>query len=128
MEHRPGAGSNIGAEAAARAVPDGYTLLLASPANAVNATLYDKLNFNFIRDLAPVSGMVRLPNVVVVHPSVSARTVPELIAFATANPGKLNFAAATGTSIHLSGELFKMMAGVDMGHRRLRRAAPAPTD
>jgi len=128
IEHRPGAGSNIGTEAVVRAAPDGYTLLLASPANTVNATLYDKLNFNFIRDVAPVAGIVRLPNVMVLHPSVPARSVPEFIAYAKTNPGKLNFAAAPGTSIHLSGELFKMMAGVDLVHVSYRGAGPALTD
>jgi tripartite-type tricarboxylate transporter receptor subunit TctC len=128
IEHRPGAGSNIGTEAVVRAAPDGYTLLLVSPANAVNATLYEKLNFNFIRDIAPVAGIVRLPNVMVLHPSVAANSVPEFIDFAKANPGKLNFGAAPGTSIHLSGELFKMMAGVDIVHVSYRGAGPALTD
>ena len=100
-----------------RAPPDGYTLLLVGSANAINATLYDKLNFNFIRDIAPVAGIVRAPNVMVVHPSVPAKTVPEFIAYAKANPGKINMASAgNGTRAHVAGELFKMMAGVDMVH------------
>ena len=94
IENRPGAGSNIGTEAVVRAPPDGYTLLLVSPANAINATLYDKLNFNFIRDIAPVAGIIRVPNVMVVNPSVPAKTVPEFIAYAKANPGKINMASA----------------------------------
>ena len=94
IENRPGAGGNIGTEAVVRAPPDGYTLLLVSPANAINATLYDKLNFNFIRDIAPVAGIIRAPNVMVVNPSVPAKTVPEFIAYAKANPGKINMASA----------------------------------
>ena len=94
IENRPGAGSNIGTEAVVRAPPDGYTLLLVSPANAINATLYDKLNFNFIRDIAPVAGIIRVPTVMEVNPSVPAKTVPEFIAYAKANPGKINMASA----------------------------------
>ena len=117
IENRPGAGSNIATETVVRAAPDGYTLLLVAPANAINATLYDKLNFNFIRDIAPVASIVRAPFVMVVNPSVPAKTVPEFIAYAKANPGKINMASAgNGTSAHVSGELFKMMAGVDMVH------------
>ena len=117
IENRPGAGGNIGTEAVVRRPPDGYTLLLVSVANAINATLYDKLNFNFIRDIAPVAGIIRVPNVMVVNPSVPAKTVPEFIAYAKANPGKINMASAgNGTAPHLAGELFKMMAGVDMVH------------
>ena len=117
IENRPGAGSNIGTEAVVRAPPDGYTLLLVGPPNAINATLYDKLNFNFIRDIAPVAGIIREPNVMLVHPSVPAKTVPEFIAYAKANPGKLSMASAgNGTSPHVAGELFKMMTGVDMVH------------
>src|SRR5262249_1526785 len=111
-----------------RAPADGYTLLLISPSAAINATLYEKLNFNFIRDIAPIGDIARLPNIVLVHPSVPATTIPELIAYAKANPGRLNFGAATGTSIHLSGELFKMMAGVNMVHISYRGAGPALTD
>src|SRR5438128_9287065 len=117
IENRPGAGTNIATEAVARAAPDGYTLLLATPANAINATLYDKLNFNFIRDIAPVASLIRTPNVIVVNPSVPANTLPEFIAYAKANPGKISMASAgNGTSAHVAGELFKMMAGVDMVH------------
>ena len=112
-----------------KAPPDGYTLLFVTPANAINATLYEKLNFNFIRDIAPVAGLIRVPNVMVVHPSVPAKTVPELIAYAKANPGKLNLAAGgIGTSAHMAGELFKMMAGINMVHVPYRGAAPAITD
>ena len=129
IENRPGAGSNIATEAVVRAPPDGYTLLLVSPANAINATLYDKLNFNFIRDIAPVAGIIREPHVMVVNPSVPAKTVPEFIAYAKANPGKLNMASAgNGTAAHVAGELFKMMTGVDMVHVPYRGAAPALTD
>ena len=102
IENRPGAGSNIGTEAVVRAPPDGYTLLLVGPPNAINATLYDKLNFNFIRDIAPVASIIRVPNVMVVNPSVPAKTVPEFIAYAKANPGKINMASAgNGTSAHV---------------------------
>ena len=129
IENRPGAGSNIATEAVVRAPPDGYTLLLVGTANAINATLYDKLNFNFIRDIAPVAGIIRVPNVMVVNPSVPAKTVPEFIAYAKANPGKINMASGgIGTAAHVSGELFKMMAGVDMVHVPYRGAAPALTD
>jgi tripartite-type tricarboxylate transporter receptor subunit TctC len=107
IENRPGAGSNIATEAAVRAPPDGYTLLLAASPNAINASLYDKLNFNFIRDIAPVAAIIVVPNVMVVHPSVPAKTVPEFIAYAKANPGKINMASAgTGTGSHIAGELF----------------------
>ena len=129
IENRPGAGSNIATEAVVRAPPDGYTLLLVIAPNAINATLYDKLNFNFIRDIAPVAGISRVPNVMVVNPSVPAKTVPEFIAYAKANPGKINMASAgNGTAHHVSGELFKMMTGVDMVHVPYRGAAPALTD
>jgi tripartite-type tricarboxylate transporter receptor subunit TctC len=112
-----------------RAAPDGYTLLLVAPANAINATLYGKLTYNFIRDIAPVAGLIRFANVVVVNPSVPAKTIPEFIAYAKANPGKLNMASSgNGSTIHVSGELFKMMAGVNMVHVPYRGGAPAMTD
>ena len=113
VENRPGAGGNIATEAVVRAPPDGYTLLLVASANAINATLYDKLNFNFIRDIAPVASIIRVPNVMEVNPSFPAKTVPEFIAYAKANPGKINMASAgIGTATTCAGELFKMMAGV----------------
>src|SRR5258705_10428912 len=111
IENRPGAGTNVATEAAVRSAPDGYTLLAVSPANAINATLYEKLNFNFIRDIAPVAGIVREPNVMVLNPSIPAKSVPEFIAYAKANPGKLSMASGgSGTASHMAGELFKMMA------------------
>jgi tripartite-type tricarboxylate transporter receptor subunit TctC len=117
IENRPGAGSNIGTEAVVNANPDGYTLLLVNPANAINATLYDKLNFNFIRDIAPVAVLYRGPLVMVVNPSFPAKTIPEFIAYAKANPGKINYASAGNGSLqHVAGELFKVMAGIDMLH------------
>ena len=129
IENRPGAGSNIGTEAVMRAPPDGHTLLLAASANAINATLYDKLNFNFIRDIAPVAAINREPLIMLVNPSFPAKTVPEFIAYARANPGKINMASAgNGTPAHVSGELFKMMTGVDMVHVPYRGAGPALTD
>jgi tripartite-type tricarboxylate transporter receptor subunit TctC len=129
IENRPGAGTNIATEAVVKAAADGYTLLLISPANAINATLYDKLNFNFIHDITPVAAVSRVPNVLEINPSIPARTVLELIAYVKANPGKVNFASAgTGTSQHVSGELFKMMAGVNMTHVPYRGAAPALID
>jgi tripartite-type tricarboxylate transporter receptor subunit TctC len=129
VEDRPGAGTNIAAEAVARAPADGYTLLLATVANAVNATLYEKINFNFMADLAPVAGIMRVPNVVVVNPSFPAKTVPELIAYAKANPGKINFGSGgAGGSDHMATELFKMMVGVGMTHVPYRGLAPALTD
>jgi len=129
IESRPGAGTNIATEAVVRAPPDGYTLLLVAPANAINASLYDKLNYNFIRDIVPVSGLIRFPNVVVVNPAVPVNTIPELIAYAKANPGKLNMASSgNGSTIHVSGELFKMMTGINMVHVPYRGGAPALTD
>jgi tripartite-type tricarboxylate transporter receptor subunit TctC len=129
VESRPGASTNIAAEAVVHAPSDGYTLLLVAPANAINATLYEKLNFDFIRDIAPVAGLIRFPNVLQVNPSVPAKTVPEFIAYAKANPGKLNMASAgNGSTTHVSGELFKMMTGVSMVHVPYRGAAPALTD
>ena len=115
IENRAGAGSNLGTEAVVRAPPDGYTLLQATATNAWNATLYDNLNFNFLRDIAPIASIIRVPFVMVVNPSVPAKTVPEFIAYAKANPGKVNMASAgVGSPQHVYGELFKMMAGVDM--------------
>jgi tripartite-type tricarboxylate transporter receptor subunit TctC len=129
IDNRPGAGTNIGTEAVVRASPDGHTLLLVNAANAINATLYEKLSFNFIRDIAPVAGIMRLPSVMVVHPSLPAKTVPEFIAYAKANPGKLSMASGgIGSGSHVAGELFKMMAGVDMVHVPYRGVAPALTD
>jgi tripartite-type tricarboxylate transporter receptor subunit TctC len=129
IENRPGAANNIATEAVARAPADGYTLLLVNPANAINTTLYDKLNFSFLHDIAPVAGLIRVPNVMEVNPGVPAKTVPEFIAYAKANPGKVNFASGgSGTSVHMSGELFKMLAGINMVHVPYRGAAPAVTD
>ena len=129
IESRPGAATNLATEAVVRAPPDGYTLLLVAPANAINATLYDKLNFNFLHDIAPVAGIIRFPNVVVVNPSLPIKTIPELIAYAKANPGRLNMASSgNGSTIHMSGELFKMMTGVNMVHVPYRGGAPALTD
>jgi tripartite-type tricarboxylate transporter receptor subunit TctC len=129
IESRPGAGTNIATESVVRAPADGYTLLFVGAPNAINATLYSKLNFNFIRDIAPVAGIVGVPNVMVVHPSLPVTTVPEFIAYAKANPGKINMASSgVGTSPHLAGELFKMMTGVDFLHVPYRGAAPAVTD
>jgi tripartite-type tricarboxylate transporter receptor subunit TctC len=129
IENRPGAGGNIGTEAVVRAPPDGYTLWFVFAGNAINATLYEKLNFNFIRDIAPVAGIVRGTLVMEVNPSFPAKTVPEFIAYAKANPGKINMASGgNGTPPHVAGELFKMMAGVDMVHVPYRGAGPALTD
>ena len=129
IDNRPGAGTNIGTEAVVRAPPDGHTLLLVNAANAINATLYDKLSFNFIRDISPVVGIMRVPSVMVVHPSLPAKSVPELIAYAKANPGKLSMASGgIGSGSHVAGELFKMMAGVNMVHVPYRGVVPALTD
>jgi tripartite-type tricarboxylate transporter receptor subunit TctC len=129
IENRPGAGGNLGTETVVNAQPDGYTLLLATVPNAVNATLYDKLNFNFIRDTAPVAGIIRVPMVILVNPSVPANTVPEFIAYAKANPGKVNMASAgTGSAPHMAGELFNVMAGVNMVHVPYRGQGPALVD
>ena len=129
IENRPGAGSNVGTEAVVNSAPDGYTLLLAVTSSAINATFYEKLNFNFIRDIAPVAGLMRVPHVMEVNPSFPAKTVPEFIAYAKANPGKINMASAgVGSGPHLFGELFKMMAGVDMVHVPYKGSAPAVTD
>jgi tripartite-type tricarboxylate transporter receptor subunit TctC len=129
IENRPGAGGNIGTEAVVRAPADGHTLLLVGAFNFINTTLYEKLNFNFIRDIAPVASLIRVPNVMEVNPSFPARTVPEFITYAKTNPGKINFASpGVGSSIHMSGELFKMMTGINMTHVAYRGAAPALTD
>jgi tripartite-type tricarboxylate transporter receptor subunit TctC len=129
VENRPGAGGNIGTEAVVHAAPDGYTLLLSTVPNAVNATLYDNLNFDFVRDIAPVGGIIRVPMVILLHPSVPARTVPELIAYAKASPGKVNMASAGfGSAPHMAGELFNVMAGVKMVHVPYRGQGPALTD
>jgi tripartite-type tricarboxylate transporter receptor subunit TctC len=129
VENRTGAGGNIGTEAVVTAAPDGYTLLLATVPNAVNASLYSNLKFNFIRDIAPVANIIRVPMFIMVHPSVPANTVPELIAYTKANPGKVNMASAgNGSAPHMAGELFKMMAGVDMVHVPYRGQGPALTD
>jgi tripartite-type tricarboxylate transporter receptor subunit TctC len=129
VENRPGAGSNIATEAVVRAPADGYTLLLVAVANATNATLYDNLNFNFIRDIAPVAGLLRVPNVVEVNPSVAAQTLPEFIADTKANPGKVNMGSGgSGGPVHMTGELFNMMAGLKMLHVPYRGEALALTD
>jgi tripartite-type tricarboxylate transporter receptor subunit TctC len=129
IENRAGAGGNIGTEAVVNAAPDGYTLLLATVPNAVNASLYEKLNFNFIRDIVPVAGIIRVPMVILLNPSVPPKTVPEFIAYAKANPGKVNMASAgNGSAPHMAGELFKMMAGVNLVHVPYRGQGPALTD
>src|SRR5437867_10091955 len=129
IENRPGGGNNIGTEAVVRAPADGYTLLLVNSVNAINATLFEKLSYNFINDIAPVAGFMRVPMVLEVNPSVPARTAPEFIAYAKANPGKINMASAgIGSTPHVAGELFKMMAGLNMLHVPYRGGAPAITD
>jgi tripartite-type tricarboxylate transporter receptor subunit TctC len=129
IENKPGAGNNIGTEAAINSPPDGYTVILVNPANAINATLYRKLPFNFIRDTTPIGGIIRVPNVMEVTPSLPAKSVAEFIAYAKANPGKINWASSgNGTSVHLSGELFKVMTGIDLTHVPYRGSAPALTD
>jgi tripartite-type tricarboxylate transporter receptor subunit TctC len=129
VENRTGAGGNIGTEAVVNAAPDGYTLLLATVPNAVNAALYGNLKFDFIRDIAPVAGIIRVPMIILLHPSMPVKTVPELIAYAKANPGKVNMASAgNGSAPHMAGELFKMMAGVNMVHVPYRGQGPALTD
>jgi tripartite-type tricarboxylate transporter receptor subunit TctC len=129
VENRTGAGSNIGTEVVARAAPDGYTLLMVAPANAINTTLYEKLNYDFLRDIVPIASIARFGNVMEVNPTVPVKSVPELIAYAKANPGKINFASSgAGSTIHMAAELFKMMAGVNMVHVPYRGAAPAITD
>src|SRR5215475_1509781 len=129
IENRPGAGNNIATEAVVKSPPDGYTIVLVNPANAINASLYKHLNFNFLRDIDPVAGFIRVPNVMEVHPSVPANTVAEFIAYVKANPDKINIASSgNGTSIHLSGELFKMMTGTQMTHVPYKGSAPMLTD
>ena len=129
IENRPGAGSNIGTEVVVNAPPDGYTLLLVGASSAINATLYEKLNFNFLRDITPVSGINSVPFIMAVHPSFPAKTVSEFIAYARANPGKVNMASGgNGTAGHLSGELFKLLTGLNMAHVPYRGEAPALTD
>ena len=129
IENKPGAGNNIGTEAMINSPPDGYTVLLTNPANAINATLYQRLSFNFMRDTAPVAGFMRVPNVMEVNPKVPANSVSEFIAYARANPDKINWASSgNGTSVHLSGELFKIMTGIDLTHVPYRGSAPALTD
>ena len=129
VENKPGGGNNIGVESVVTAPPDGYTMLLVNPANGINATLYKNLPFNFIRDIAPVAGIVRAPNVMVVTPSLPAKNVAEFIAYCKANPGKINMASSgSGTSVHLSGELFKAMTGCNMLHVPYKGAGPALID
>jgi tripartite-type tricarboxylate transporter receptor subunit TctC len=129
VENRPGAGGNVGAETVVKALADGYTLLMVPPAVAANEALYENLNFNFIRDTAPVAGVVRVPNVAEVHPSVPVNSIPELIAYAKANPGKLSYASAgIGTPSHLAGQLFNTMAGVNLQHIPYRGDGPAMAD
>jgi tripartite-type tricarboxylate transporter receptor subunit TctC len=129
VENRPGAGSNLATADVVRAAPDGYTLLLIGPPAAINATLYEKLDFNFIRDIAPIAGIARMPEVMVVNPSVSATTVPEFISYAKANPGKVNLASAgNGTVPHVAGELFKFMTGLDLVRVGYRGGGPALAD
>ena len=129
VENRPGGAGNIGTEAVVRAPADGYTLLMIDASPAINATLFNKLNFDFIRDVAPVANIVRVPNVMVVNPAFPAKTVPEFIAYAKANPGKISMASAgSGAPSHVSGELFKMLAGIDMVHVPYRGAGPALVD
>jgi tripartite-type tricarboxylate transporter receptor subunit TctC len=129
IENKPGAGNNLATELAAHSPPDGYTVFLVNPANTINASLYKNLSFNFIQDMAPVGGFIRVPNVMEVNPAVPAKTVAEFISYAKANPGKVNMASSgVGTSVHLSGALFMMMTGVQLVHVPYRGAAPALTD
>jgi tripartite-type tricarboxylate transporter receptor subunit TctC len=129
IDNRPGAGTNLATETVVRAAPDGYTLIMIGPSSTINATLYDKLNFVFLRDIAPVASMIRQAQVLLASPALAANSVPELIAYAKANPGKVTMASAgTGSVGHLAGELFKMMAGVDMVHVPYRGAGPLMTD
>jgi tripartite-type tricarboxylate transporter receptor subunit TctC len=129
IENRPGAGANVATEAVARAAPDGYTLLMVNPANAINATLFSRVNFDFIRDIAPVASMIRQPLIMLVNASVPARTIPEFVAYAKANPGKINMASGGNGSVnHLAGEFFKMLTGVNLVHVPYRGAGPALAD
>jgi len=129
IDNRPGAGNNIGTEVVVNSPPDGYTILLVNPANGINATLYKRLPFNFLRDIAPVAGITRVPNVMETNPNFPAKTVAEFIAYGKANPGKINMASSgNGTSVHLSGELFMAMTGIKMTHVPYRGANPALTD
>jgi tripartite-type tricarboxylate transporter receptor subunit TctC len=129
VDNRPGAGNNIGTEIAVKSVPDGYTWFLTNPANAINATLYSNLSFNFLNDMAPAASLIRVPNVMTVTRNLPAKSVPEFIAHAKANPGKLNFSSGgAGTSVHLSGELFKSMTGINMVHVAYKGSAPAVID
>jgi tripartite-type tricarboxylate transporter receptor subunit TctC len=129
VENKAGGGNNIGTEMAVRAAPDGYTVFLVNPANAINATLYPKLNFNFLEDMVPVAGIVRVPNVMTVTKNFPAKSVAEFVEYAKKNPGKINMASSgSGTSVHLSGELFKFMTGIDMKHVPYKGAGPAITD
>jgi tripartite-type tricarboxylate transporter receptor subunit TctC len=129
IENRPGAGGSIGTEAVVRAPPDGYTLVMAGQYNALNAALYDKLSFNFLSDIAPIASIIRFPNILVVNPSIPAKTLPGFIAYAKSNPGKINMASSgIGSTPHITGELFKMMAGVDLVHVPYRSIAAAMTD
>jgi len=129
VDNRAGGGNNIGTEMASKAAPDGYTIFLVNPANAINATLYPKLPFNFLEDMTPIAGLVRVPNVMTVTKNFPARTVPEFIEYAKKNPDKINMASSgSGTSVHLSGELFKAMAGIQMKHIPYKGAGPATTD
>jgi tripartite-type tricarboxylate transporter receptor subunit TctC len=129
IDNRPGGGNNIGTELAVRAPADGYTMFLVNPANAINATLYRKLTFNFLNDLAPIAGIIRVPNVMTVTKNFPAKNIAEFIAYAKKNPGKINMASSgSGTSVHLSGELFKAMAGIDMNHIPYKGAGPAIID
>jgi tripartite-type tricarboxylate transporter receptor subunit TctC len=129
IDNRPGGGNNIGTELAVRAPADGYTMFLVNPANAINATLYRSLSFNFLNDLAPIAGIIRVPNVMTVTKNFPAKNIAEFIAYAKKNPGKINMASSgSGTSVHLSGELFKAMAGIDMNHIPYKGAGPAIID
>ena len=129
IDNRPGGGTSIATEVVVKATPDGYTLLLPATSSTINATLYEKLNFNFIRDITPVASIIRVPNVIVVNLALPTKTIPELIAYAKANPGKINAASpGSGTGPHMSGELFKMMAGISMAHIPYRGTAPANID